>query len=81
MQGLVHSDHYLLGLVGAQTASVVERYVAELHQVRPLAQLIQVTGDAADLPLVAARIAVGAKDPAWRQKCKAERIKQLMLAV
>lgn len=46
---------------------MVERYVAELDQVRPLGQLIQVTGDAADLPLVAARIAMGAKDPALRQ--------------
>lgn len=72
MQGLVYSDHYLLRLVGAQTASVVERYVAELDQVRPLAHLIQVTGDAADLPLVAARVAMGAKDPAWRQNEKRE---------
>lgn len=47
---------------------MVERDVAELYQVRPLARLAHGTRDAADLPLVAARVAMGAKHPACQQE-------------
>lgn len=72
MQNFIYSDHHLLGLVGAQAAGVVERDVAELDQVRPLAQLVPVAADAADLPLVKACTAVGAKDPVWKTRAATE---------
>lgn len=56
---------------------MVERDVAELYQVRPLARLAHGTRDAADLPLVAARVAMGAKHPACQQEVQRERVKLL----